>query len=194
MEARRSSGGGNGGGGGTQRPPPRSAQAAQVERMATRLEAQYPDVRHVRPDEVVAGGAGASAVRRPQLVDVRTPAERRVSALPGAIALAELERRLAAAEEDDEQEVEYVLYCTIGKRSSEQVRRLARRYPRAAPRLANLRGSILAWAHAGLPLADQATVVHCYARPWALLPEGYEPVVFSPVELVRAAVFSDSNE
>jgi rhodanese-related sulfurtransferase len=155
--------------------------------MAARLEHQYPDVRHVRPEDVFSSGD-----RRPQqqkqLVDTRTAAERRVSVLPGAIPLSELERRLVLGENEDSN-VECVLYCTIGKRSSDEVRRLARLHPRAAPRLCNLRGSVLAWAHAGLPLADEnSKSVHCYASPWALLPEGYEPVVFSPLGLLMAAL------
>jgi len=175
-------------------PPPArpTAAAAAVERMAAQIEADYPDVRHVRPEYAMRKG-GAPLL----LVDTRTAAERRVSVLPGAVPLRELERRLALedAEAGGGEAVsrpEYVLYCTIGKRSSDHCRRLARKHPSAAARLGNLRGSLLAWAHASLPLEGGATRLHCYARPWALLPEGgaYEPVVFSPLGLIAASVFS----
>jgi rhodanese-related sulfurtransferase len=157
--------------------------------MAARIEQQYPDVRHLRPEEVVfSSGGRPQQQQKQQLVDTRTAAERRVSVLPGAIPLSELERRLVLDEPEDSN-VEYVLYCTIGKRSSDEVRRLSQRHPKAAPRLCNLRGSVLAWAHAGLPLADEnSKSIHCYASPWALLPEGYEPVVFSPWGLLMATL------
>lgn len=192
-------------GSGGQRPtpppprPPRSpttaARQQQVERMAARLEAQYPDVRHVRPEDVYGDGGGGGGgktgrCRRQQLVDTRTAAERQVSVLPGAIPLSELEKRLAADDVGQEhaEDTEFILYCTIGKRSSDEARRLARRHPALA--FANLRGSVLAWVHAGYPLDGASKKVHCYAKPWALLPEDdeFETVLFSPWELLVATV------
>jgi rhodanese-related sulfurtransferase len=169
--------------------------AAEVERMAAQIEAQYPDVRHVRPEQVVAmqQQQQQQQQQRAQLVDVRPPVERAVSVLPGAISLAELERVLEQKQEQQQQgqspttPTTYVLYCTIGKRSSDEARRMQRRHP-GLP-LANLRGSLLAWTHAGLPLEEGATRAHCFARPWALLPDGYEAVVFSPLEAAARAVF-----
>ena len=81
------------------------------------------------------------------LVDVRAPRETAVSIIPGAITREAFER----------DPVRYrgrlvIPYCTIGVRSGDWARRLAR----DGWRVRNYEGSILAWAAAGQPLVTPA--------------------------------------
>lgn len=103
------------------------------------------------------------------LVDVREDEERAVSTLPGAVSLHELR-----ADPPGDGSV-VVAYCTIGYRSASVVKDLRKEGLDAR----NLRGSILAWTHAGGELVgpDGPTRrVHVYGRQWDLAAEGYEAV------------------
>jgi rhodanese-related sulfurtransferase len=105
------------------------------------------------------------------LVDVREPRERAVSTLPGAIGVEAFERRKQRYRSSL-----VVPYCTIGLRSGLYSRKLIQE----GFRTRNLAGSLLAWAHAGLPLEHQGRPtrrVHVHSPAWDLLPEGYEAVV-----------------
>jgi rhodanese-related sulfurtransferase len=68
-----------------------------------------------------------------------------------------------------------VVYCTIGYRSGLYAKRLDKQ----DRHVFNLKGGILAWAHAGqaaVNLNGQTNRVHLYGREWNLLPHGYEAV------------------
>ena len=116
--------------------------------------------------------AGSLAV-----VDGRLPAEREVSMIPGAVAKEEFESGAAGAEA-----TKVVAYCTIGKRSGDYVKSLAKSRPELE--CYNLKGSVLAWTHAGLPLvagdgSDAPTrKVHCFGDKWNIPGAGYEGIVF----------------
>lgn len=104
------------------------------------------------------------------LVDVRSPAERAVSTLPGAITPEEFEGRL-----EELGDCTVVAYCTVGARSSKYARRMSRK---GVPVL-NLEGSLLAWTHAGGELADGSsptTRLHVFGPRWNLAADGYEGV------------------
>lgn len=128
-------------------------------------EKSFPDVPDITVDELLA--------ERQQvvLVDVRSPKERAVSIIPGAITPEELEARAAR---DRGRRV--VAYCTIGYRSGLYVERLRREGWDAY----NLAGSILAWTHAHQPLVDpQGEPTHrvdVYGRKWNLAASGYDAV------------------
>jgi rhodanese-related sulfurtransferase len=119
----------------------------------------------------------ATTGKRVLLCDVRTDAEFAVSTLPGARLRAELEADLTAARGDADTTV--VCFCTIGARSGAATLALRRQGINAL----NLRGSVLAWTHAGGELVEPATGqptrrVHTYAADWSLQAPGYEAVVF----------------
>lgn len=105
------------------------------------------------------------------VVDVREAEERSVSIIPGAISKEHYE-----SNEEDYDGRPVVAYCTIGYRSGRYVDSLRRRGLDAK----NLRGSILSWTHAGLPLVDErgedVKRAHVYGPEWDLLPEGFEAV------------------
>ncbi|MCA9572545.1 MAG: rhodanese-like domain-containing protein [Myxococcales bacterium] len=104
------------------------------------------------------------------LVDVRSPEERQVSMLPGAITKEAFEADPAAYADRP-----VVAYCTIGYRSGQWAK--AERAKGVDAR--NLVGSVLSWTHAGLPLEHDGHTtkrVHVYGSTWNLAHSGYEPV------------------
>lgn len=104
-------------------------------------------------------------------IDARSPEERAVSTLPGAVTeqayLADPERFAGKVP---------VAYCTIGYRSGILVASLARQ---GLP-VANLAGGLLGWLHAGGTLVaasgEPTRTVHVYGRTWDLAPLAYTPV------------------
>ncbi len=101
----------------------------------------------------------------PLLLDVRAPAEFAVSHLRGARrAASEAEALALLAEEPRDREI--VLYCSLGLRSSHLARALQRH---GFHRVANLEGSIFAWANAGLPVhrdEERVREVHPFDARW----------------------------
>lgn len=137
-----------------------------LEGMVSQVGRRFPDVKTI--------SAAALSERLPAndtvLVDVRSPAERAVSTLPGAITPEEFEGQL---EEPGDRTV--VAYCTVGARSSKYARRMSRK---GVPVL-NLEGSLLAWTHAGGELTDGSSPtkrLHVFGPRWNLAADGYEGV------------------
>ncbi|HEY2801108.1 MAG TPA: rhodanese-like domain-containing protein [Chthoniobacterales bacterium] len=104
----------------------------------------------------------------PMLLDVRTPAEWKVSHLPGArqVDPAASAEAVAGA---TAKSAPIVTYCSVGYRSGEMARRL-----RAAgfTRVRNLEGSIFEWGNEHRPLVHggkPATQVHPYDAFWSRL-------------------------
>ena len=134
--------------------------------MVSQVSRRYPDVETI--------SAAALRERLPAsdtvLVDVRAPAERAVSTLPGAITPEELEGQL-----DELGDCTVVAYCTVGARSSAYARRMGRRgFP-----VLNLEGSLLAWTHEGGELTNGSsptTKLHVFGPKWNLTADGYEGV------------------
>ena len=137
-----------------------------LEQMVEDVREDYPDVATISAAALRAALPGGDFV----LVDVRTDAERRVSTLPGAITSEEFEARLAELAGRT-----LVAYCTIGRRSSDYVRRMARR----GVDMLNLEGSVLAWTHAGGQLVSDGVPtrrLHVYGRRWNLAADGYQAI------------------
>ena len=137
-----------------------------LEGMVSRVRRRFPKVETI--------SAAALRERLPAgdtvLVDVRSPAERAVSTLPGAITPDEFEDRL-----EELGDCTVVAYCTLGARSSRYARRMGRK---GVPVL-NLEGSLLAWTHAGGELTDGSSAtrrVHVFGPRWNLAADGYEGV------------------
>jgi sodium/bile acid cotransporter 7 len=144
-----------------------SEKYERVVAMFSNYANDFPGVPALTPEDAKQLLASGTAI----LVDVRTPAERSVSMIPGAIATDDYERR--AAEFDGKR---VITYCTIGYRSGLYARKLRERGVDAA----NLAGSILAWAHAGGEFVDPSgkptRKLHIYGAEWDLAPDNYEPV------------------
>jgi rhodanese-related sulfurtransferase len=105
------------------------------------------------------------------LVDVRTPQERHVSVIPGAVDDQAFERHLA-----DYQHKKIIVYCTIGYRSGFYARTLRDKGLDAY----NLSEGILGWTHTDGRLLDShghsTRRVHVYSRPWHLAIKDYMAV------------------
>ena len=139
---------------------------SRVEEMVLALEKRFPDVETITVDEVGRLLEKDSVV----LVDVREAKEQKVSMIPGAMSVEEFED-----DEDRYEELTVVAYCTIGHRSSEYAQQLTQR----GRRVLNLRGSILAWAHAGGPLvlnSEATRTLHVYGSNWDLAPSRFETI------------------
>lgn len=149
--------------------PPQSdaARLEKIEVMYQEYRQAFPEVDEVTPADALALQQAGGAV----LVDVRTPEEQAVSMLPGAIT-----REAFEAARDRYRGQKVITYCTIGARSGEYAAALQK----DGCEVYNLKGSILAWTHAGLPLHDpagqQTRKLHTYGRQWDLAAEGYEGV------------------
>src|SRR5690606_17848256 len=117
---------------------------ARIEAMYADYKADFPKVADVSPADVERMREEGTAV----LVDVRTPEERAVSIIPGAISEQEFD-----AQKSQLKDRPIIADCTIGYRSGGFAEDLmAEGYD-----VYNLAGSILAWVHAGYPVIDPAT-------------------------------------
>ena len=137
-----------------------------MERMVQEIREDYPDVATITAAELRDALPTGDFV----LVDVRTDRERSVSTLPGAITGEEFEARL---EELAGRTV--VAYCTIGRRSSDYVRKMAER----GVEILNMEGSVLAWTFVGgqfIAAGMPTRKLHVYGRRWNLAAAGYETI------------------
>ena len=142
-------------------------QVDHMERMFTRYHERFPTVREITVEELRA----VTDPDRFLLVDVRTPEEQQVSMIPGAVTRAVFEEKGDAFTNRT-----VVAYCTAGYRSGQYAEELQKK----GVEVLNLRGSILAWCQAGLPLettdGKPTRRVHVYGKRWNILPDEYEPV------------------
>ena len=115
---------------------------AEVDRMSQEIEQAFKGVPEITPKELADPIIRGSYV----FLDVRSPKETAVSMIPGAIGVEEFVNNI-----DKYRDKELVLYCTIGVRSSQAVQQLMAR----GLKVKSLRGGLLGWAHAGLPINDK---------------------------------------
>lgn len=154
--------------------PDDPAKLRRIEEMYREYKAEsFPDLPDVSAAELHAMQERGEVV----VVDVRPPEERRVSWIPGAISKQDYEATLQGSGESSKAAAEPVVvtYCTVGYRSGVYAAELRRRGVDAR----NLRGSLLAWTHAGLPLVDAAGPtrrLHVYGARWDLAAADYETV------------------
>jgi sodium/bile acid cotransporter 7 len=144
-----------------------SEKRARIDELYESYKSDFPGVRETTVEALVGE---LSAPVPPVLVDVRSDEERAVSMIPGALSREEFEAR-----RDELAGREVVTYCTIGYRSGVYTRELMDEGWTAS----NLRGSILAWTHAGGELVHEGSPtrrVHVYGPEWNLVPRGYEAV------------------
>ena len=137
-----------------------------LDEMISQVGRRFPDVKTIDP----AGLRERLPANDTVLVDVRSPAERAVSTLPGAMTPEEFEDQL-----DDLGDCTVVAYCTVGARSSTYARRMGRK----GVLVLNLEGSLLAWTHAGGELTDGSSPtkrLHVFGPRWNLAADGYEGV------------------
>ena len=141
----------------------------EVGRLYAECTRSFPDVPDIAPGELVRMRAAGEAV---VVVDVREPAEQRVSMITGAVT-----RTAFEASKKDYGKHHVVTYCTAGYRAG----RYATELKKQGYKVSNLEGSILGWLHAGGELVASngvAKVVHVNGKRWDLAPAGYRTVWF----------------
>jgi rhodanese-related sulfurtransferase len=139
-------------------------KARQVETMYDDYRSDFSSAAEVDAQELADWIARDEAV----LVDVRKPAERAVSSIPGSVTRDQYER-------GDYTGKKVVSYCTIGYRSGKYTEQLSKRGIEAF----NLEAGILGWVHDFRPVErDDLEVceVHVYGQQWNLLPSWYKPI------------------
>ncbi|VEP16732.1 putative Rhodanese-like protein [Hyella patelloides LEGE 07179] len=102
------------------------------------------------------------------IVDVRSPEERVVSIIPGAISQAEFEQNI-----DRYKNYPIVAYCTIGYRSGKYAQKLLKQ----GLSIFNLEGSLLAWSHIDGELVNssgETKQIHVYGKQWRLTADDYQ--------------------
>lgn len=150
-------------------PPPESDEEARatILSMYKGYHDSFPDIAETTPAEIADEFKDGNLV----IVDVRTPKEREVSMIPGAITQLEFEEKKA-----DLEDKRVIVHCTIGYRSGVYVKKLNDQGFEAE----NLVGSLLLWTHEGLPLEDPegnpTKRVHTFGEQWNLVREDYEAV------------------
>lgn len=114
---------------------------------------------------------------QPVLLDVRTPAEWKVSHLQGARRV-DPKANVKEAAQDLPKETPIVTYCSIGYRSGKMAQRLREA---GYTHVQNLEGSIFQWANERRPLVDDrkpVTHVHPFNTTWGRL---LDPAVRAPM-------------
>ena len=130
------------------------------------LRRKFPTVARIRTSELAAW-LGDPSRTPPRLLDVREPAEYRVSHLAGAH---QVEPGSDPATMDLPKDQPIVTYCSVGYRSAEHAQKLRQAGFR---NVRNLEGSLFEWANEDRPLAkaggQPAERVHPYNKAWGLL-------------------------
>lgn len=148
-------------------PATEATRLEEIDAMYQEYREDFPEVKEITPQGVADLQKSNGIV----LVDVREPEEQAVSMIPGAITA-----EAFAAAEETYRDKRVVTYCTIGARSGVYADALRKK----GFDVFNLKGSLLAWTHAGLPLTDadgqDTKRVHVYGKTWDLAAEGYEAV------------------
>ena len=128
---------------------------------------RFPDVTHISTTDLDRR-LMLPLPDRPLLLDARSPQEYAISQIKDALpAFTEAMALKALAGGDKARPV--VVYCSVGYRSAELARKLA---ARGYSNVANLEGSLFAWANEGRPIyagTRPAERVHPYNAQWGVL-------------------------
>ena len=138
----------------------------KIDDMYAGYKKQFPDVRDISPQMVMALGSVGKTV----LIDIREPREQQVSMLPGAITEKEFMNDPAKYKDAVK-----IAYCTVSYRSG----KFAQKLQKKGIIVYNLKGGMLAWVHDGGNVFDQngeTHRIHVYGRKWDLGPKRYRAV------------------
>ena len=120
-----------------------------LEKKAAKIRKEFPDVEHIESDTVAALlEQKKDAVL---LVDCRTPEEFKLSKIPGAVNLEDLDAVRKHLADMTKKPTALVVYCSVGQRSAELAEDLKKAGIENAK---NYVGSIFAWANEDRPLVD----------------------------------------
>jgi sodium/bile acid cotransporter 7 len=146
-----------------------------VYRMYADYKTEFPAVKDVYPREAMTLFKQDAVI----FVDIRTPAEKQVSMLPGAVSEEQFLRSLQSYSGQT-----VVAYCTISYRSGLFAQEMAEK----GVSVSNLAGGILAWTLEGGKVYDGDGQVsqrlHVYGDKWDYAPAGYETVRFNLLQQI----------
>ena len=137
-----------------------------VHKMYAAYKKDFPGVRDISPKDAMALVKANKAV----FVDVRKPAEMRVSMLPNAVTQ---DQFLRDPQKYSDKTV--IGYCTISFRSGKFAEKMAKK----GISIYNLEGGILAWVLEGGKVYDakgETKRIHVYGKKWNYPAAGYEAV------------------
>ncbi len=142
-----------------------ASSIVSLESIEKAIRLRFPGVEQMSTDALAAALDGDAA---PLLLDVRTAQEHAVSHLPGARWVAP-DDALPSWLLDLPRTTPIVAYCAVGYRSSAYVERL---HQAGFTDVANLEGSIFAWANEGRSLIQDdrpVSTVHPFDEQWGRL-------------------------
>lgn len=125
----------------------------------------YPEIASISTDELNSLYHDPSS-QLPLIIDVREQAEFKVSHLQGAI---NLNNAKLIAEQVADKNVELIVYCSVGYRSSGLAQELA---AMGYTRVRNLRHSIFEWANKHYPMVNENGITnkaHPFNKTWGKL-------------------------
>ena len=140
-----------------------------ITEMYAKYAAEFPRVKGVKVEDLQQWQQQGKEII---LIDVRSPKERKVSIIPGAITTAEFESNIELYRHS---KAKIVAYCTIGYRSGKYARKLKEQ----GINILNLEGSLLAWSHVRGKLVNDVGLtnkIHVFSRQWQFTADNYEPV------------------
>ena len=143
-----------------------SKKKEQIEKLFNKYQHKFSEVNNIEVFDVIALKNENKAL----LVDVRDKKEQNVSMIPGAITMDQFKKTDQSHKSDN-----VIFYCTIGVRSG----MMAKKYQKKGFKTFNFKGSILSWAHAGMPFekdGKETKKAHTYSKEWDFLPDGYQAV------------------
>ncbi len=135
----------------------------------TQIKENFSEVEHITIDEFISRKQDNQIL----LIDVREAEEYAISHIPGAINITDA-NEIASLADNLEQEV--VVYCSVGYRSAIMAEKLQKI---GVYDVANLQGSIFAWANADMRLTNKigdTKVVHPFDKHWGQLLNDEVPV------------------
>ena len=141
-------------------------KSAKITAMYQDYKKDFPSVQDIEPAEAMRLFQDGQAL----FIDVREEKEQTVSMLPGAIT-----EKQFLKDPKQYQDRTLIGYCTISYRSG----KLAEKLKAQGITLLNLKGGLLAWAHAGGKVYNQNSEtkrIHVYGKKWNLGPKDYEAV------------------
>ena len=121
----------------------KEANVKRIEEYASKFQRGRPEVLEVTPEEAL--DLKQDIEQKVVFVDVRSPPEQEVSTISGAVTKEEFTKNIEGYRQH-----KVVCFCTIGLRSGLFAQRLCAQDIDAV----NMRGSLLSWVHAGLPLVN----------------------------------------
>lgn len=160
-------------------------RVSEINRLFDEFSPKFPDAPEITAETLLSQSIDGTYMYNSKpvvVVDVRTDLETEVSVIKNAMTKVAFEKKLQTDSGAFENKI-IVAYCTIGYRSAQFVEKLRSKEKKQLEAY-NLKGSILAWTHAGGGLEETKTKnktkkVHVFGKSWDLAASDCESVYFT---------------